>query len=30
MTVREIEFRDALREAMSEEMRRNKRIILLG
>lgn len=30
MTVREIEFRDALREAMTEEMRRNKRIVLMG
>ena len=27
---REIEFRDALREAMSEEMRRDKRVFLLG
>jgi pyruvate dehydrogenase E1 component beta subunit len=30
VTVREIEFRDALREAMTEEMRRNKRIVLMG
>lgn len=30
MTVRQIEFRDALREAMSEEMRRNQRIFLIG
>jgi pyruvate dehydrogenase E1 component beta subunit len=30
MTVRQLEFRDALREAMCEEMRRNKRIFLLG
>ncbi len=30
MTVREIEFRDALREAMSEEMRRDPRVFLLG
>jgi pyruvate dehydrogenase E1 component beta subunit len=30
VTVREIEFRDALREAMSEEMRRDKRVFLLG
>ena len=28
--VREIEFRDALREAMTEEMRRDKRVFLLG
>jgi pyruvate dehydrogenase E1 component beta subunit len=28
--VREIEFRDAIREAMSEEMRRDKRVFLLG
>jgi pyruvate/2-oxoglutarate/acetoin dehydrogenase E1 component len=28
--VREIEFRDALREAMSEEMRRDKRVMLMG
>ncbi|MGA1467579.1 MAG: alpha-ketoacid dehydrogenase subunit beta, partial [Phycisphaerales bacterium] len=28
--VREIEFRDALREAMSEEMRRDQRVFLLG
>ena len=28
--VREIEYRDALREAMSEEMRRDKRVFLLG
>jgi pyruvate dehydrogenase E1 component beta subunit len=28
--LREIEFRDALREAMSEEMRRDKRVFLLG
>ena len=27
---REIEFRDALREAMSEEMRRDLRVFLLG
>jgi len=27
---REIEFRDALREAMTEEMRRDKRVFLLG
>ena len=27
---REIEFRDAIREAMSEEMRRDKRVFLLG
>ena len=27
---REIEFRDAVREAMSEEMRRDKRVYLLG
>lgn len=30
MSVREIEFRDALREAMSEEMRRDLRVFLLG
>jgi pyruvate dehydrogenase E1 component beta subunit len=30
MTVREIEFRDALREAMSEEMRRDPRVFLMG
>jgi pyruvate dehydrogenase E1 component beta subunit len=30
MTVREIEFRDALREAMSEEMRRDQRVFLIG
>jgi len=30
MTVREIEFRDALREAMSEEMRRDNRVFLMG
>ncbi len=30
MTVREIEYRDALNEAMSEEMRRDKRVFLLG
>lgn len=30
MATREIEFRDALREAMSEEMRRDKRVFLLG
>lgn len=30
MTVREIEFRDALREAMSEEMRRDSRVFLMG
>lgn len=30
MTVREIEFREALNEAMSEEMRRDKRVFLLG
>jgi pyruvate dehydrogenase E1 component beta subunit len=30
MTVREIEFRDALREAMSEEMRRDQRVFLMG
>ena len=29
-TTREIEFRDAVREAMSEEMRRDKRIFLIG
>ncbi|MSQ90671.1 MAG: alpha-ketoacid dehydrogenase subunit beta, partial [Phycisphaerales bacterium] len=29
-TVREIEFRDAVREAMCEEMRRDKRVYLLG
>ena len=29
-THREIEFRDAVREAMSEEMRRDKRVYLLG
>lgn len=28
--LREIEFRDALREAMSEEMRRDKRVFLMG
>ena len=28
--VREIEFREALREAMSEEMRRDVRVFLLG
>ena len=27
---RVIEFRDALREAMSEEMRKDKRVFLLG
>jgi len=30
MATREIEFRDALREAMSEEMRRDERVFLLG
>jgi len=30
VTVREIEYRDALNEAMSEEMRRDKRVFLLG
>lgn len=30
MSVREIEYRDALNEAMSEEMRRDKRVFLLG
>ncbi len=30
MTTREIEFRDAIREAMSEEMRRDKRVFLMG
>ncbi len=30
MATREIEFRDALREAMSEEMRRDQRVFLLG
>ena len=30
MTTRELEFRDALREAMSEEMRRDQRVYLLG
>lgn len=29
-TMREIEFRDAVREAMSEEMRRDMRVMLLG
>jgi pyruvate dehydrogenase E1 component beta subunit len=29
-TMRQIEFRDALREAMSEEMRRDRRVFLLG
>jgi pyruvate dehydrogenase E1 component beta subunit len=29
-TTREIEFRDALREAMSEEMRRDQRVFLMG
>ncbi len=29
-TTREIEFRDALRDAMSEEMRRDKRVFLMG
>lgn len=29
-TMREIEFRDAVREAMSEEMRRDPRVMLLG
>ncbi len=29
-TMREIEFRDAVREAMSEEMRRDTRVMLLG
>ncbi len=29
-TAREIEFRDAIREAMSEEMRRDKRVFLMG
>jgi len=28
--MREIQFREALREAMSEEMRRNERIFLMG
>ena len=28
--VREIEYRDAVREAMSVEMRRDKRLFLLG
>ena len=28
--LREIEFRDALREAMTEEMRRDKRVMLMG
>ena len=26
----EIEFRDAIRDAMSEEMRRDKRVMLIG
>jgi pyruvate dehydrogenase E1 component beta subunit len=30
VTVREIEFRDALREAMTEEMHRDQRVFLLG
>jgi pyruvate dehydrogenase E1 component beta subunit len=30
MAIREIEFRDALREAMSEEMRRDPRVFLMG
>ena len=30
MATREIEFRDALREAMSEEMRRDERVFLMG
>ena len=29
-TMREIEFRDAVREAMSEEMRRDMRVMLIG
>ena len=29
-TMREIEFRDAVREAMSEEMRRDMRVMLMG
>ena len=30
MSERVIEFRDALREAMSQEMRRDKRVFLIG
>ena len=30
MSERIIEFRDALREAMSQEMRRDKRVFLIG
>ena len=30
IATREIEFRDALREAMSEEMRRDQRVFLMG
>ena len=30
MTTREIEFRDALREAMSEEMRADARVFIMG